>query len=454
MNNAGTTNHTATDSLPIAPVLADGSLQEELRRERARREELERILEERSQTLIAAKEELERSHEAERQNLERANLMISYLPGALIVTRDDGTVTRLNPPAWRMFDLKTHMVREVLTIHKLIDGLEDEACPVEAANRPRSLDKSLYAKASNGSRFPVSVAAQKVSAEDGDLILWLVKNISATAELENKRLALENELRQAQKLESLGTLAGGIAHELNTPIQFITDNVKFLSEAVGAYKGAVEDLRSHVPVEIMAEILERADIEYMSEESTAAIAQSLEGLERVKEIVLAVKRFSHPTTAGRSCNDLNELVRTAVTVSRGQWKYAAEVKLDLAEDLPAIMCNPGELSQAVLNLIVNAAHAIEDRKNGMGCITLSTRHAGDRVVFQVTDTGIGMTPEVKSHIFDLFFTTKAPGRGTGQGLSLVHTIIVNNHKGGIEVQSDPGVGTAFTITLPMDLEAN
>lgn len=428
-------------------------LEKELLLERERRKDAERLLAERSQKLADANEDLVRSHEAARQNLERSNLMISHLPGALIVTRLDGTVIRLNPPAWRMFGLKTQAVREALTIYQLIAGLEGEPDVVAAANRPRALGSALYGRNSCDSRFPAWVSAQHVSGGDGDQILWLVQDATATAELETKRLNLENELRHVQKLESLGTLAGGIAHELNTPIQFITDNVRFLSEAIASYNSAVESLSAHVHEDEVAKVSESVDLDYMKQESAAAVAQSLEGLGRVSEIVLAVRRFSHPTTAGRSCNNLNEIIRTAVTVSRGQWKYAAEMKLDLAENLPDIVCNAGELSQIALNLIVNAAHAIEDKKSGIGSITLATRLAEGVFKLSVTDNGVGMTPDVRDHIFDLFFTTKAPGRGTGQGLSLVHTIVVNNHKGKIDVQSEPGVGTTFTISLPMDLHA-
>lgn len=425
-------------------------LEGQLAQERAARLEAERKLEAGQREWAAMNEEVVEAHEAERRTLERANLLISHLPGALIVTRLNGEVTRLNPQAWKLFSLKTEViVREVLTIHRLIEGLEREGNPVEAANRPRTADQSLYAKALDGRRFPVGVAAQTVTDSEGGQILWLVQDISATVEMDSQRIKLEGELRQKQKLESLGTMAGGIAHELNTPIQFITDNVNFLRDAIAGFKKAVDELGASVPVARAAEVAEACDLAYLGEEAPLAITQSLEGLARVSEIVLAIKRFAHPRSEASENADFNAIIRTAATVARGQWKSVAECKLDLADNLPPVWCNAGEITQVVVNLIVNAAHAIEDKGAKDGLITVSTRLAGDHVALSVSDNGAGMPPAVRAKIFDLFFTTKAPGRGSGQGLSLVHTVITQNHHGSIDVESEVGAGTAFHIRLPL-----
>ena len=192
------------------------------------------------------------------------------------------------------------------------------------------------------------------------------------------------------------------------------------------------------------------DLAYAREELPQAAAQALDGLARLSEIVLAVKRFSHPGRKAQEFTDVNDLVKTTLTISRNNWKYVADVDLALDETNPRILANEGEIGQVLLNLIVNAAHAIEDRKfeGKKGVIRIATKNAGRGVEVRISDNGIGMTPEVREKIFDLFFTTKGPERGSGQGLSLAHSIVTLGHKGQLTCESTPGAGTTFVIWLP------
>jgi signal transduction histidine kinase len=261
---------------------------------------------------------------------------------------------------------------------------------------------------------------------------------------DRRRRALELELRRAQKLESVGQLAAGVAHEINTPIQFVGDNLRFLHDAFGELLEAVRPAHgAQTPAEA------GMDVEFLAEEVPLAVAQALEGVERVATIVRAMKAFGHPTEAGQRANDLNEALRNTITVARNELKYAAEVQTDLA-DLPPVVCNLGDLNQVFLNLLVNAAHAIAEvvAEGERGRITVRTRPDGPDVVIVVEDTGGGIPEAVRERVFDPFFTTKEVGRGTGQGLALARTII-EQHRGSIEFETEVGRGTTFTIRLPV-----
>jgi two-component system NtrC family sensor kinase len=270
---------------------------------------------------------------------------------------------------------------------------------------------------------------------------------------------LERQLNQVNRLEAIGQLAAGIAHEINTPIQFVSDNTRFVAQSftqlldivqrVGhACEPDVED-----PIAATADLrrlLAEVDLSFLVEEIPAALNESLEGLERVAQIVRAMKDFSHPGQ-GRSAIDLNRAIESTVKVARNEWKYHAELDTQLGQDVGLVPCYEGEFKQVILNLIVNAAHAIEARQpkgGSLGRIRISTMRFDDRIDVAVGDNGTGMDVATQQRIFDPFFTTKGVGKGTGQGLSMAYASIVLKHGGGIRVESAPGAGTTFTISLP------
>ena len=275
------------------------------------------------------------------------------------------------------------------------------------------------------------------------------------------RNAAEVQLRQTQKLEALGTLAGGVAHEINTPTQFVGDNLRFLETSFGDLAKVLDaGTRLCEAVErgepdagaLAARLRETetaGDLEFLRDEIPTAISQALEGVARIREIVLAVKEFSHPDVKETAPTDLHHLIRTTITVARNQWKYAAELVTDFERDLPSVPCRPGEISQVILNLIVNAVHAVEAKAAGIGTILIATRRLDDTVEVRVTDSGTGIAPEIRDRIFDPFFTTKGAGKGTGQGLAICHSIVVQKHGGSIEVESPPGEGATFVVHLPL-----
>jgi signal transduction histidine kinase len=266
-----------------------------------------------------------------------------------------------------------------------------------------------------------------------------------------ERDRLEDNLRQAQKLEAIGQLAAGIAHEINTPTQYVGDNLRFLKESFGELDGLLANLVK-VGGAPASKLLADADFDYLKEEIPRALNQSLEGVDRVAKIVRAMKEFSHPARE-KTATDLNRAIQSTITVASNEWKYVAEVEMDLDGNLPAVHCSPAEFNQVVLNMVVNAAHAIGDvvgdGANGKGKIRVRTRPDGEWAVVEISDSGCGMPPHIQQRIFDPFFTTKEVGKGTGQGLAIAHNVIVDKHGGTIKVSSAPGKGTTFTIRLPI-----
>jgi PAS domain S-box-containing protein len=280
-----------------------------------------------------------------------------------------------------------------------------------------------------------------------------------------ERIVLREQLLQAQKLESVGQLAAGIAHEINTPTQYIGDNVRFLKDAFQDMGSLLtnynklllavkENTLSPETVKEISAAIEQTDAAYLLDEIPKAIDQTLEGVSRVAMLVNAMKEFSHPGTKEKLPLDLNRAIQSTITVSRNEWKYVAEMETEFDPSLPLIPCLPGEFNQVILNLIVNAAHAIADvaQKGGpaMGKIKVQTLNSPEWAEVRIQDTGTGIPEKVRNRIFDPFFTTKAIGKGTGQGLAIAHSVIVDKHGGSIHFETEEGKGTTFIVRLPFN----
>ncbi len=276
---------------------------------------------------------------------------------------------------------------------------------------------------------------------------------------------LENRLAQAQKLESIGELAAGIAHEINTPIQYVGDNTRFVQDACGdlgeillCCQKLIRQAASGSELETQTlelnELMQSKDVEYLLEEVPAAITQTLEGVDRVTNIVRAMKEFAHPGSSEMTFTDLAHSINNTVMVARNEWKYVAELVTDFDPSLPLVPCLPGEFNQVLLNMIVNAAHAIAeargDSPESKGKITVATRLRPEFAEIRIQDTGCGIAPENIERVFTPFFTTKGAGKGTGQGLAIAHSVIVDKHGGTIRIESELGVGTTFVIQIPLN----
>jgi len=284
-----------------------------------------------------------------------------------------------------------------------------------------------------------------------------IANFLGVKEDITERRAMETQLQQAQKLEAIGQLAAGVAHEINTPMQFIGDNTRFVQQAWASLDELFSLLCSPAATDEsklrrVLEGIQAADTEYLQKEVPLAIEQSLDGIARVIKIVRAMKDFSHPGSEEKKLADINEAIETTVTLARNEWKYVADMETLLSGDVGLVPCHIGEVNQVMLNLLVNAAHAVAqvvgDGSKGKGTIRIKTLRDESWVQISVHDSGCGIPAAIGPRIFDPFFTTKEPGKGTGQGLALAYAIVVKKHGGKIWFESKEGEGTTFFIRLP------
>ena len=413
---------------------------------------LESIIEDRSRSLFMAKEEL---HE----NVEFLTRVLETLESAVVVTDLSGFITRVNRAGLELLgyaSVETALGQALTDQLKCLEGHKSLTLKDVVGDQVE-----VMLEAFDGERRQALCHGAVLEGEFGDDVGYVIVATNI-----DERKQLEIDLRHAQKLESVGQLAAGVAHEINTPIQFVGDSLVFLTEAMEDYQ-ALQDAHQAVikaaaikgvaTAEIgrIKEVAEEIDLEFLLEEVPAAVGRAKDGVARVATIVRAMKEFAHPGTAEKAPMDLNRVIETTLTVANSEFKYVAELETDLAE-LPSVMCIVGDINQVVLNLVVNAAHAIEERKQSdpaPGLIRVATSIDGDHVVIEVQDNGTGIPDEVKKKVFDPFFTTKEVGKGTGQGLALAHRIVVERHGGELRVLTPEDGGTTFMIRLPIAEEA-
>jgi PAS domain S-box-containing protein len=389
--------------------------------------------------------------------------LIASLSSSLIVFSSDLCITHWNPKASQILGFQASQVlgrplKEIPiqwdweVINENIDKCRNEL-------RPMFLDPVRF-KRLDGQDGYMGINISPIRGNEDQLSGYILLCGDIT-----ERKILENRLAQAHKLESIGQLAAGIAHEINTPIQYVGDNTVFLQdnyisllkllrkydEFFSILKGRNEYLELITQLD---EARQEADLAYLYEEIPIAIQQSLEGIHRVTEIVSAMKEFSHPGVKEKTALDINNAITHTLTVARNELKYVADVETDLDPNLPQVVCLPGEIGQVFLNIIVNAAHAIaavvEDGKKGKGIIKICTRQERNWVDIRISDTGPGIPEENKPHIFEPFFTTKEVGKGTGQGLAMAYDVIERKHGGTITFETEIGKGTTFIIRLPVE----
>ncbi len=395
---------------------------------------------------------------------EEAERLLASLSAILIGIDHEGRITRWNAAAERAFGIgATDAIGKSLAGMPLaIDWAPVTSAVIECLEADRSVEahEVRFTRPGGGDGWLLLTASPSFVGLTGQKGVVLL----GTDVTESRLLATQRQ--QGQKLESIGQLAAGIAHEINTPIQFIGDNLTFLNDsfrdvgnALQGYGQLLDVCRVGKPtaeeIAICDEALRIADIDYLTREIPDAIGQSLEGVDRVSQIVKAMKEFSHPDQGGLYPADLNQALRTTLTVARNEYKYVAKLVTSFDPDLPSVRCVISEINQVILNLIVNAAHAIEERNvadgtRDLGTITVTSRRDGGFAEIAIADTGAGIPEQAKARIFDPFFTTKPVGKGTGQGLYLAHATVVRHHHGTIAFHTRLGVGTTFFVRLPLD----
>ncbi len=407
--------------------------------------------------------ERKKNEEALREAEQKYRSMFDEAFAGLFELAPDGHVLHVNPPMAEFLgyaspeEIAATMTESLWTRAVLPERSAELAARLEAAGYVRAFEMEVFRN--DGSKIWISTSV-RAKWQNGALIGY-----AGMFEDITERKLLREQLLQAQKLESVGQLAAGIAHEINTPVQYIGDNVRFLqngfSELVTLNGGYARLLAAVRGTEVTAQMLEeislivgKVDVDYLFGEIPKAIEQTLEGVSRVSALVGAMKEFSHPGTGEKVPLDLNRAIESTITVARNEWKYVADMKMELDHALPLVCCFPGEFNQVILNMIVNAAHAIEDvaASGGpeKGLITIRTRSLPAGVEVQIQDTGGGIPEKVRSRIFDPFFTTKEIGKGTGQGLAIARSVVVDKHQGTIDFETVDGCGTTFIIRLPCE----
>ena len=364
-----------------------------------------------------------------------------------------GSVEVINQPLQSVFKIINPKTQQVIS--SLIQNLY-EMNQVQD-NDPNYKAPLLVTK--SGERILVAGSISLLKTTNGEVMGHVVVFQNIT-----EKYNAEAQTALSQKMEAIGQLAAGIAHEINTPIQYVGDNLRFLqktisklTEVLDAYQKATLVPDKHLlqeDIDHIEAVKRQNKIQHYLSESPNAVQEALDGVERVRKIVLAMREFSHPSEKEKKLADINHGIETTVVISRNEWKYCAELETDLDPELPMINCQIDEINQVTLNMIVNAAQSIQEKlpagSDQKGKISIHTHNDGNKVLIVIQDTGMGIPESIRMRIFDPFFTTKGVGKGTGQGLSMAHNIIVNKHQGRIRVESTEGEGTTFTIELPID----
>jgi signal transduction histidine kinase len=425
---------------------------------------MEKLVDERTSELVQVNEEL--NHEIGERELgqialfeayNEIHLILSAISSVMIGVNNHQIVTQWNDVAVKMFNLSTSNTigQNFFTLPIKWDWekiSQDTAECTQNNTRVRMDDILLEDQGAETRILGVTLTPLVLRENEPPGFLLIGSDIS------DRRL-LELQLERSRKLEAIGELAAGVAHEINTPTQLVGSNLRFLGQQLEPVLTLIEKVyelnqavKAGTATPKMALALEKAaaaaHLEYFRQEAPKAIEQSLEGIDRISHIVAAMRFFSHPGGDNKEMASLNQIIENALSLSRNEWKNVAEVRTDLDADLPPVECLPSELSQVVLNLIINAVHAIQDTGGDEGQIVITSRKIDSAVEVRIADNGSGIPENIRARIFDPFFTTKDVGRGTGQGLAIAHAVIVKKHGGTIEFESELGRGTTFIIRLP------
>jgi len=413
----------------------------------------------RTKTLFLAKTNADLKREAEERSRTEEMLMrsesriraiVDTAAEGIVTFTSDGTIDSFNVAAQRIFGCSAEDA--VGRSFRFLLSDSQEVADLEALGSASDWD----GRRAGGNAFPMSLSISSFTLNDETLYTALIRDLS-----EERRF--QAKLAQAQKLESIGQLAAGIAHEINTPTQYVSDNIRFLEESFGEIVEMLGALQATLGAKTHAELLaglkglrhdmEEADAEFLLEEIPKALDQSAKGLASIAGIVRAMKDFSHPGRETKTLVHLSKAIDNTVTVARNEWKYVATIETDFEPNLPAVPCYESEFNQVVLNIVVNAAHALQGaghEDSGEGVIRISAHADGEFVEVRISDNGSGIPEEMLGRIFDPFFTTKDIGKGTGQGLAIARSVIVEKHGGTIGVESELGVGTTFILRLPLE----
>ena len=428
--------------------------QEQLLRQK---DKLEDAVAERTRELQAVNLTLQQELHAKNRIQQEQNRLLTAmekLGEAIVITDVDGNIIYVNPAF------------TCITGYSAVEVLGKDPHILKSGRHSKEFYRSFWQtllakgiwsgrfinKRKDGTLYTEDSTVSAVYDENGTVMSYVAIKRDISKELE-----LERQLLQAVKLESIGTMAAGIAHEINTPVQYIGANLTFLQDSFRDIQAFITTIQQQQPdTACSPEIVDRLDEfgwDYLNEEIPKTFIQSQEGIRQISSIVLAMKEFSHPGTRTMVPANINKMLQSVLTVSRNEWKYVATITTDFQETLRDVPCLADEMNHVFLNIIVNAAQAIAERQNGSqknteGRITIATREQNESALIVIADNGPGIPDKILDKIFDPFFTTKSVGKGTGQGLAIAYDTVVKKHGGTIECKSTEDLGTEFRITLP------
>ena len=423
-------------------------------REREARKQAEELLETMSLELYDAYSQLKKSSD-------EVFAIFRSVTDGIVTFNQAGTIESLNPAIERIFGysenvLKGQDIRVLLPSNELEFEFElDDTYWVDRCSeaQPKFATQGINAQ---GQIFDMELSASKSSQSGKDFYVWVIRNTSKIRNVERK-------LAVSQRLEAIGQLAAGLSHEINTPIQYVHENVKFLRDAFKA----TEEVLARVEREFSSagsyptpgfeesfrQICSETQWDFFRKEIPVALYETLYGSKRVTSIVQAIRDFAHPGASEMSTLDLNKAITSAVTLAANHWRTLGEIVTDFDRSLPKITCHVSEINQVILNLLINACDAIAEARaanpSRLGKIVFKTWQEGNMAKLSISDSGVGIKRENLERIFTLFFTTKAVGKGTGQGLAIAHSIVVERHNGNIDVFSQLGEGATFIVSLPI-----
>ncbi|CCG08362.1 PAS domain-containing protein [Pararhodospirillum photometricum] len=406
-----------------------------------------------------------RVESALRESRERLKGITDSLFEGVVVVDAQGQVVFANPSARQFLEcgeIEGHPLDSVLQVRSPLGPLPFALSPFHTVLSEGTTvrDDDAVFQVSENKRLDVAYACSPLGEEAPPEAA-----VISFRDIQSLKKA-QRELFQASRLSSVGQLAAGVAHEINTPIQYIGDNLRFIEEAIVKLFGLIETAQDLIARTTMGTAdpdglqraiatfqtsATRAKLPFLSAEVPVAVSESLDGVEQISRIVLSMKDFSHPGTSTKTMTDLNRALESTLTVSRNVWKHGAEVVRDFDPALPPVLCHAGEINQVFLNLVVNAVHAIEASGKPLpGTITITTRRDGPMALIRVSDTGTGIPEAIKDRLFDPFFTTKGVGKGTGQGLAICRDVVVGKHGGTMEASGPVGEGATFVVRLPIE----
>ncbi len=402
---------------------------------------------------------LDKTEELRRSEIRKSAVVENALD-CIIALDSKGHISEFNAAAERVFERTREDMRGQSFLKLFPSRNWDQIMKMLQAAASRTEGSGVLGKRTdqvairtNGVEFPIELTLTSARLSDEGLLTAFVRDLT-------EQKSLESQLAHAQKMESIGQMSAGIAHEINTPNQYIADNIEFIRQSfdvmvsvIRAYERFVEAGQQGGDVAGAWQALQTAregtNLALLIDETPAAVRQAQEGVERVRTIVRAMKDFAHPGSVQKVSMDINQIIESTATLSRNEWKYSCEMVLNLDPSLPLISGRPSELGQVILNMIINGVHAIKEKHgSGIGRIEITTKHSEEFVELVITDNGSGIPTRVHKKIFDPFFTTKGVGIGTGQGLAISHNVIVAMHGGQIRFVTKEGEGTSFIIKLP------